>query len=152
MKIEVSGNGAVGADGMAFWYVDDPHPEHSDFFGFKEKFTGLGIIIDTFDNNNEGQHPKVVGVLNDGTREFSHTHNPEDESMEIGDCHLPLRNIGPVFIKLTYKENTLNVLEITSINVRLKQIVVMDTLHVLRLTISIFLATTIWDFLPLLVI
>jgi hypothetical protein len=67
-RIQVSGQSTLGADGMAFWYVDNPDPGETDFFGYHEEFNGVGIIIDTYDNDNSGDHPMVVGVFNDGKK------------------------------------------------------------------------------------
>jgi len=110
-KIQISGRSVMGADGMAFWYVENPDPGATDFFGYHESFTGVGIIIDTYDNDNSGDHPMVVGVFNDGKKQFSHTHGDkhDDGDMEIGNCFLPLRNKPPVLLRLTYLDKILRV-------------------------------------------
>lgn len=52
----------LGADGMAFWYTKQPGPigtnscifahQLGPVFGNKDRWQGIGIIFDTFDNDN----------------------------------------------------------------------------------------------------
>ena len=37
---------------MAFWYTKETSRLDGGFFGFTDQFTGLGIVIDTYDNDN----------------------------------------------------------------------------------------------------
>ena len=49
--MRIHGVSTVGADGLAFWYVRD-NAHLGPLFGNEELFTGLGIILDTYDNTN----------------------------------------------------------------------------------------------------
>jgi len=111
-KLRISGTSHMGADGMGMWYVSDPSHQTNEFFGYKEKFLGLGVIIDTYDNDKSGKHPKMIGVLNDGSKSFTHSHNDKDHhdnNMELGNCYFGLRNQKPVTLKVTYLNKHLTV-------------------------------------------
>jgi hypothetical protein len=49
--LRVHGVSAVGADGLGFWYVRD-YGRVGPLFGNEDLFTGLGILLDTYDNAN----------------------------------------------------------------------------------------------------
>lgn len=44
----------VGADGFGWWLVEEAN-QVGNFFGFIEKFNGVGIVVDTYDNDNTGK-------------------------------------------------------------------------------------------------
>lgn len=50
LAIRIGGGGQIGADGLAFWYSQDPRKEGA-AFGSIERWNGLGIFFDTFDND-----------------------------------------------------------------------------------------------------
>lgn len=50
MGFKIGSNSNMGADGMAFWYVNQPKKE-GPVFGHKDNWVGLGVIFDTFDND-----------------------------------------------------------------------------------------------------
>lgn len=52
-EMRIHGVSKLGADGLAFWYVRNPQ-RTGDFFGNEFQFTGLGVIVDTYDNDNSG--------------------------------------------------------------------------------------------------
>jgi len=75
---------------------------------------GLGIVIDTYDNDNTGLHPLLVAIVNDGTKKYTHQHHHQEGAspvqMEVGNCQLPIRNLGGTSaIKVTYRNNQLKV-------------------------------------------
>ncbi len=43
---------------MAFWYVNQPKKEGS-IFGYKDNWTGLAVIFDTFDNDGQVRLPPL---------------------------------------------------------------------------------------------
>lgn len=49
-SVSIHGKGRLGADGIAFWYQERPNTI-GNFFGNTEHFNGLGIILDTYDND-----------------------------------------------------------------------------------------------------
>jgi len=109
-KIRIHGQGTLGADGMGFWYISTPKL-NGDFFGLSELFIGLGVVIDTYDNDGMGHHPRLMVLYNDGTKQYEHVHDGHKEgSMELGSCHLPIRNVAqPSLIRVTYQTGTVKV-------------------------------------------
>ena len=53
IKFNVNGVGSVGADGFAFWLAREVNIL-GNFFGYQERFTGIGVVIDTYDNDGTG--------------------------------------------------------------------------------------------------
>ena len=45
-----------------------------------ERFVGIGVLIDTYDNDGSGLHPYAMLVFNDGSGSFSHYHQKSKES------------------------------------------------------------------------
>eukprot|EP01121_Diplochlamys_sp_Union-15-3_P007754 TRINITY_DN1998_c0_g1_i6.p1 TRINITY_DN1998_c0_g1~~TRINITY_DN1998_c0_g1_i6.p1 ORF type:complete len:192 (+),score=18.47 TRINITY_DN1998_c0_g1_i6:88-663(+) len=90
-KIKIHGNGFIGADGLAFWYTSSPQRLGS-LFGATEDFSGLGLVIDTYDNDGTGDHPHMMILLNDGTKHYEHNHNQDNQGsgMDYGGCLLPV--------------------------------------------------------------
>jgi len=109
-SIHVHGVSLVGADGLAFWYTKETSELNGGFFGFTDQFTGLGIVIDTYDNDNTGLHPLLVAIVNDGTKKYTHSHDHQAATMEVGNCQLGIRNLaGTSIIKVTYRGRQLKV-------------------------------------------
>ncbi len=50
LEFRIGGGGKLGADGMALWYTKETKIEGG-VFGNTDKWTGLAIIFDTFDND-----------------------------------------------------------------------------------------------------
>lgn len=48
--MRISGRGRVGADGMAIWYTEKIGSE-GPVFGSSDQWNGLGIFLDSFDND-----------------------------------------------------------------------------------------------------
>jgi len=58
-----------GADGIALWYVSQPAVHLSSqgpLFGMAANFTGLGIILDTYDNDQKRDNPAVIAIIGKG--------------------------------------------------------------------------------------
>uniref|UniRef100_A0A7S4PI86 L-type lectin-like domain-containing protein n=1 Tax=Paramoeba aestuarina TaxID=180227 RepID=A0A7S4PI86_9EUKA len=94
IKLNVNGVSQVGADGLAFWLAKEVNVLGG-FFGFIEKFSGIGVVIDTYDNDGSGQHPIVTLFQNDGTKTYEHSHHGGEHhasEMELGHCSYALRN------------------------------------------------------------
>ena len=41
-------------------------------YGARDKWNGLGIILDSFDNNSKGDNPIIMMHVNDGTKNYNH--------------------------------------------------------------------------------
>eukprot|EP01105_Mastigella_eilhardi_P006735 TRINITY_DN18298_c0_g1_i1.p1 TRINITY_DN18298_c0_g1~~TRINITY_DN18298_c0_g1_i1.p1 ORF type:complete len:420 (+),score=144.79 TRINITY_DN18298_c0_g1_i1:63-1262(+) len=117
----IFGVSPTGADGIAFWYAKEPAILGS-LFGNKELFSGLGVIVDTYDNDKMGTHPYVFGLVNDGTYRFTeqehdhrdHTAGTEGKEAaafgELNGCTFRMRNGAlPSSLKVTYLNKELKV-------------------------------------------
>jgi len=111
LKFSVGSEKKVGADGMAFWYTKE-RAQTGNIMGNSDTWNGLGIIIDTFDNDGQHDGPQIYAVHND--RSFAYDlGNDGDNSRKLGSCSAPVRQISaaPKFIKLLIrlKDKTLHV-------------------------------------------
>ena len=73
--IRISGRGKIGADGMAVWFTTEGAPtqnDHVPIYGARDKWDGLGIILDSFDNNAKGDNPIIMLHQNDGNKNYNH--------------------------------------------------------------------------------
>ncbi|RQM22339.1 hypothetical protein B5M09_008870 [Aphanomyces astaci] len=70
LTFRISGQGERWfGDGLALWVTTEPRHVDGDNHGFKETYTGFGIIVDTFVNAEQaGGHKDVTFVVNDGTK------------------------------------------------------------------------------------
>mmetsp|Transcript_37493 Transcript_37493/g.62172 ORF Transcript_37493/g.62172 Transcript_37493/m.62172 type:complete len:513 (+) Transcript_37493:119-1657(+) len=106
LEYKVGGPRSPGADGMALWYVQ--HPAQGTVFGGSEKYTGLGIFFDTFDNDGRQNNPSIYAVLNDGTHPFDHRH--DGGSRVLGQCTAEYRNTQhPIKTKIIYMNRSIMV-------------------------------------------
>jgi len=107
VSMRIDGKGRLGGDGIAFWYVEDPGVEGK-AYGSKEVWKGLGVFIDTFDNDNKRDNPYISVVVNDGTK----TYVPETDSkdIEICGCRAAFRKTsGPALLRVKYVGTLLEV-------------------------------------------
>ncbi|EFA84523.1 Putative chemotaxis protein [Heterostelium album PN500] len=93
VEFRIHGNGRIGADGLALWYIDPSHSESRDtsVFGNRNMWKGLGIFFDTFDNDGNGDNPLVSVVYNDGTQFFDTA--KDGGNMKLGGCTNKFRNV-----------------------------------------------------------
>ena len=80
MSFRVFGAGEVGADGFALWFTRDGKDEGSreagdkgshdavDAFGHQNRWRGLGLFFDSYDNDNFAEHTVGVSGLKVGTK------------------------------------------------------------------------------------
>uniref|UniRef100_A0A1B6D2N9 L-type lectin-like domain-containing protein n=1 Tax=Clastoptera arizonana TaxID=38151 RepID=A0A1B6D2N9_9HEMI len=109
LVFRVSGRGRIGADGLALWYTEGQGSFDGEVFGSSDKWNGLGIFFDSFDNDNKHNNPYIMAVVNDGTRQFDHSN--DGVSQMIGGCLKDFRNKPyPTRAKIEYYQNTLTVL------------------------------------------
>merc|ERR1711881_631954 len=105
--IRVSGRGRVGGDGVAVWFTEElgkPGP----VFGSSDKWKGMGLFFDSFDNDGEQNNPYVMVMLNDGTKEYDHF--KDGNNQQLGGCMRDFRNKPhPVRAKIRYFNNILTV-------------------------------------------
>jgi len=73
VKFNINGVSTVGADGFGFWLVREVEVLGK-FFGFVEKFHGIGVVVDTYDNDGTGMHPMISVLQNNGEKTYEHEH------------------------------------------------------------------------------
>lgn len=105
----VTGRGRIGADGLAFWYTENKGAYDGNVFGSSDKWVGLGVFFDSFDNDNKHNNPYIMAMVNDGTKEFDHAN--DGSSQMLSGCVKDFRNKPfPTRAKIEYYMNTLTVL------------------------------------------
>ncbi|KAK9729660.1 hypothetical protein K7432_000068 [Basidiobolus ranarum] len=102
----ITGRGYTGGNGIAFWYTKE-RAKSGPIYGNRDQWDGLAIFFDTFDPKANRYSPFISAVLNDGELKISQV--PEKNSKMFAGCPRDYRNAkGPVYAKLSYYDNTLN--------------------------------------------
>jgi len=108
IQFRVTGRGRIGADGLAFWYTTTKGFE-GPVFGSSDKWNGLALFFDSFDNDNKHNNPYIMGMVNDGT--MAYDHQKDGSTQQLAGCLRDFRNKPfPVRARITYYQNTLTVL------------------------------------------
>jgi hypothetical protein len=68
---KVSGARYLGGDGFAFWYTAK-RDTMGTTFGNDQTFVGLGILFDSYDNDNRRDNPTISAFRSDGSLVFDH--------------------------------------------------------------------------------
>lgn len=109
IQFRVTGRGRLGADGLAFWYTTEHGDYDGDVYGASDKWVGLGLFFDSFDNDNKHNNPFIMAVLNDGSRSFDHDN--DGTTQQLAGCLRDFRNKPyPTRAKIEYYNNVLTVL------------------------------------------
>lgn len=112
LTFRVTGRGRIGADGLAFWYTSSKtteSPVTGHVYGAVDKWNGLGIFFDSFDNDNKHNNPYIMAMTNDGTKNFDHQN--DGSTQQLAGCLRDFRNKPfPVRAKIEYYQNTLTLL------------------------------------------
>uniref|UniRef100_A0A1I7XGQ3 arginyltransferase n=1 Tax=Heterorhabditis bacteriophora TaxID=37862 RepID=A0A1I7XGQ3_HETBA len=107
MSFKVSGQGRIGADGMAIWYTAQIG-SLGNVFGANDFWTGMGLFFDSFDNDGQKNNPQVALMLNDGTRQYDH--HTDGSQQLLSSCQRDFRNKPfPVRVRIEYLKNVLTV-------------------------------------------
>ena len=85
---QVTNTQHLGGDGLAFWYVKDPN-EEGPVFGSRDRWVGLGVFVDTYDNDRRNDNPYISVVLNDGTLSYNPATDGSD--IQVGGCRASVR-------------------------------------------------------------
>ncbi|KAH8366135.1 hypothetical protein KR093_009497 [Drosophila rubida] len=105
----VTGRGRIGADGLAFWYTTEKGDYNGPVFGSSDRWNGLAIIFDSFDNDNKHNNPYISAVLNDGTKQYDHAN--DGTTQLLSGCLRDFRNKPfPTRARVEYYNNVLTVL------------------------------------------
>ncbi|KAI1722185.1 legume-like lectin family domain-containing protein [Ditylenchus destructor] len=107
VALKVTGQGRIGADGLAVWYT---HLQGTTgpVFGANDYWTGMGLLLDSFDNDGQKNNPYISLMINDGTRSFDHQ---TDGSLQVlSGCQKDFRNKPwPVRLRIEYLRNVLTI-------------------------------------------
>ncbi|KAF5270230.1 hypothetical protein FQA39_LY08444 [Lamprigera yunnana] len=108
LVFRVTGRGRIGADGLALWYTQSKGAYDGDVFGSSDKWVGLGIFFDSFDNDNKHNNPYIMGMVNDGSKLFDHQNDGGNQVM--AGCLRDFRNKPfPTRARVEYYQNVLTV-------------------------------------------
>ncbi|KAI3382614.1 hypothetical protein SNEBB_007046 [Seison nebaliae] len=113
LEYSISGHGKhLSGDGIAFWY--SPNGQKSGpVFGNEDYFTGLGVFIDTYNNQQQTNvvFPYLVATINNGSSHYDVGKDGFDT--KIGGCELnTIRNrndYGTTLLIISYYQNTLRI-------------------------------------------
>eukprot|EP01134_Creolimax_fragrantissima_P004273 CFRG4273T1 len=95
-------------DGFVFWLTKQ-HSKEGSVFGALEKFEGLAIFFDTY-NNHQGEHnhahPYISAMLNDGTKVYDH--DADGTHTAMAGCQANFRGKKvPTKARVSYIDHTL---------------------------------------------
>ncbi|XP_051630587.1 protein ERGIC-53 [Manacus candei] len=107
VTFRVTGRGRIGADGLAVWFTEEQGLE-GPVFGAADKWNGVGIFFDSFDNDGKKNNPGVIVVGNNG--KLLYDHQNDGATQALASCLRDFRNKPyPVRVKITYYKKTLTV-------------------------------------------
>jgi mannose-binding lectin 1 len=108
----VHAKASLGADGMAFWYVEQPQRGGGPVFGMPYGFRGLGVVFDTYDNDGQRDNPSVAVLYDDGSHHVRYNAGNDFMSDLKGKCMFDFRNFGTediVEARIVYVEKRVEV-------------------------------------------
>ncbi|KAI9308736.1 legume-like lectin family-domain-containing protein [Cunninghamella echinulata] len=105
-EFKVDGSpGHLFGDGFAMWLSKDRAMEGT-VFGSKDRFEGLGIFFDTYDNERSHRHtfPYISSMLGDGL--LSYDNDKDGRTTELAGCEADFRAKSfPTRARLTFYKN-----------------------------------------------
>ena len=108
LQFRVTGRGRIGADGLAFWYTATKGFE-GPVFGSSDRWNGLGVFFDSFDNDNKHNNPYIMAMVNDGSKNYDH--QKDGSTQQLAGCLRDFRNKPfPVRAKIEFYMNTLTIM------------------------------------------
>ncbi|KAI4883733.1 hypothetical protein NFI96_020870, partial [Prochilodus magdalenae] len=121
-KIHGQGKKNLNGDGLAVWYTKE-RMQNGPVFGNQDFFTGLGVFVDTYPNEEkhiEAQKkrytprtqrifPYVLAMVGNGT--ISYDHERDGRPTELGGCNAMVRNLKhDTFLFIRYVRRRLTVM------------------------------------------
>ncbi|XP_077441595.1 lectin, mannose-binding 2-like a isoform X2 [Vanacampus margaritifer] len=110
-KIHGKGKKNLNGDGLAIWYTKE-RIQKGPVFGNKDNFTGLGVFVDTYPNEEkqlERIFPFVLAMVGNGT--ISYDHERDGRPTELGGCNAMVRNLKhDTFLFIRYVRRRLTVM------------------------------------------
>eukprot|EP00055_Hartaetosiga_balthica_P005092 m.14400 g.14400 ORF g.14400 m.14400 type:complete len:378 (+) comp4302_c0_seq1:35-1168(+) len=110
VQFKVHGQGqTLFGDGFAFWFTQHRN-SLGQVFGSRDKFSGLGIFFDTYNNQKAYRNGAYIsGMVNDGTIEYDH--DQDGTHQEIASCQENFRNVDhDTYFRVSYVDRTLRLL------------------------------------------
>ncbi|XP_029102929.1 VIP36-like protein [Scleropages formosus] len=109
-RIHGHGKKNLIGDGLALWYTKE-RMQSGPVFGNMDLFTGLGVFVDTYPNE-EKQHerifPYVSAMVGNGSVKYDHER--DGRPTELGGCTAVLRNLNhDTFLSIRYLRRRLTV-------------------------------------------
>ncbi|XP_016410548.1 lectin, mannose-binding 2-like a [Sinocyclocheilus rhinocerous] len=121
-KIHGQGKKNLNGDGLAIWYTKE-RMQKGPVFGNRDFFTGLGMFVDTYPNEEkllEAQRkrytprtqrifPYVLAMVGNGT--ISYDHERDGRPTELGGCNAMVRNLKhDTFLFIRYVRRRLTIM------------------------------------------
>ncbi|KAM4748960.1 protein ERGIC-53-like [Rhinophrynus dorsalis] len=107
VSFRISGHGRMGSEGLAVWYTRQPG-RSGPVYGSGDLWDGVGIIFDTYDNDQKGNNPTILIVGNNG--KLNYDHSSDGSSQALASCMKDFRNtVRPFRAKITYYKRALQV-------------------------------------------
>ncbi|XP_062844665.1 lectin, mannose-binding 2-like a [Trichomycterus rosablanca] len=121
-KIHGQGKKNLNGDGLAVWYTKD-RTQKGPVFGSKDFFTGLGVFVDTYPNEeklleaqktrytsrSQRTFPYVLAMVGNGT--IGYDHERDGRLTELGGCSAMVRNLKhDTFLFIRYVRRRLTVM------------------------------------------
>uniref|UniRef100_A0A3B4A0A9 L-type lectin-like domain-containing protein n=1 Tax=Periophthalmus magnuspinnatus TaxID=409849 RepID=A0A3B4A0A9_9GOBI len=110
-KIHGQGKKNLNGDGLAVWYTKE-RMHKGPVFGNMDNFTGLGVFVDTYPNEEkhlERIFPLVLAMVGNGT--ISYDHERDGKPTELGSCNAMVRNLKhDTFLFIRYVSRRLTVM------------------------------------------
>ncbi|XP_068608961.1 lectin, mannose-binding 2-like a [Brachionichthys hirsutus] len=110
-KIHGRGKKNLNGDGLAIWYTKQ-RMQKGPVFGQMDNFTGLGVFVDTYPNEEkhlERIFPFVLAMVGNGS--VSYDHERDGRPTELGGCNAMVRNLKhDTFLFIRYVRRRLTVM------------------------------------------
>uniref|UniRef100_A0A1A7X7M6 Lectin, mannose-binding 2-like n=1 Tax=Iconisemion striatum TaxID=60296 RepID=A0A1A7X7M6_9TELE len=110
-KIHGQGKKNLNGDGLAIWYTKE-RMQKGPVFGNMDNFTGLGVFVDTYPNEEkhiERIFPYVLAMVGNGS--ISYDHERDGRPTELGGCNAMVRNLKhDSFLFIRYVRRRLTVM------------------------------------------
>ncbi|XP_047228790.1 lectin, mannose-binding 2-like a isoform X2 [Girardinichthys multiradiatus] len=110
-KVHGQGKKNLNGDGLAIWYTKE-RMQKGPVFGNMDNFTGLGVFVDTYPNEEkhiERIFPYVITMVGNGT--ISYDHERDGRHTELGGCNAMVRNLKhDTFLFIRYVRRRLTVM------------------------------------------
>ncbi|XP_051977197.1 VIP36-like protein [Xyrauchen texanus] len=110
-KVHGEGKKNLNGDGLAIWLTRE-RMQIGPVFGSTNFFTGLGVFVDTYPNDNkqyERTFPFISAMIGNGS--VAYDHDRDGRTTDLGGCSAHVRNVEhDTFLLIRYMKNRLTVM------------------------------------------